>query len=113
MIKLSKGLAAACLASLALFLGSCGEVANMELPSLAQAPYEADSGTLLVRCGRLIDGRADTSTEHIDVLIRDGRIQEICKNIITGEAVPVLDLSDYSCLPGLLEMHAHNVETID
>jgi imidazolonepropionase-like amidohydrolase len=102
-----------CLAWFALCLVSCDGVADVQLPTLARAPHEPDSGTLLVRCGWLIDGRADISSEDISVLIRDGRIQETGKTIIPGEAVPVLDLSGYTCLPGLIEMHTHILESFE
>jgi imidazolonepropionase-like amidohydrolase len=113
MTERLKWLAITCLAGFALCLASCEEIVDVELPTLTGVPYEPDSGTLLVRCGRLIDGRADISSEDVAVLIRDGRILETGRDIIPGEAVPVLDLSGYTCLPGLIEMHTHILESFE
>ncbi len=69
-------------------------------------------GSIAIRCGKLIDGslrtpRAATSL----VLIRDGKHQEHQverhRNDAASTHVPVLDLSDYTCLPGLIDMHTH------
>jgi imidazolonepropionase-like amidohydrolase len=77
-------------------------------PSVAQVPYEADSGNLAVRCGTLIDGLADTAFEDRTIIIRDGRFSDI----VAGDAkiphgLPLLDLPDYTCLPGLVDTHTH------
>lgn len=79
--------------------------------AVRQVPHTPDSGTLAIRCGLLIDGVAMLA--HIDalVVIRDGRIQSVRADASQSEAsrarVPVLDLSDYTCLPGLIDMHTH------
>jgi imidazolonepropionase-like amidohydrolase len=76
--------------------------------SIVQVPYTADSGSLAIRCGKLIDGLADAPVEDRKVIIRDGRVSEV----IAGDSkpsreLPLLDLSEYTCLPGLIDMHTH------
>jgi imidazolonepropionase-like amidohydrolase len=45
------------------------------------------------------------------VVIRDGRVKSVKADASRGDAaaphVPVLNLSEYTCLPGLIDMHTH------
>jgi imidazolonepropionase-like amidohydrolase len=80
---------------------------------LATTPYQPDSGNLLVHCGALIDGRSEAPQSEVSILITDGHFTKIAtaKDIATD--VPVLDLSEYTCLPGLIEMHTHILESFE
>jgi imidazolonepropionase-like amidohydrolase len=82
-------------------------------PGLVNAPYQADSGSVVIRCGALIDGRSNEVLNDVSVLIEDGRFGRIATQIETPPGVGVLDLSDYTCLPGLIEMHAHILESFE
>ena len=91
--------------------GSDGlSAAESPVPMVVQAPVTPDSGDVLVRCGRLIDGLSDQAMAGVDVLIRNGRIEAVAPGIEAAEGVPVLALPDHTCLPGLIEMHAHLLE---
>jgi imidazolonepropionase-like amidohydrolase len=74
-------------------------------------PYTPDSGTIALRCGQLIDGVGNLPHGESLVVIRDGRIKRIELGSGRGSAaaamVPVLDLREYTCLPGLIDMHTH------
>ena len=77
-------------------------------PETAKVPYEPDSGDLFVRCGSLIDGISDEVLHDQMVVIRDGRIAMI----VSGDAevrpgMTLLDLSEKTCLPGLINAHVH------
>src|SRR5262245_4423917 len=79
--------------------------------AVRDVPYTPDSGTIAVHCGQLIDGASNLPHGESLVLIRDGRIKriEVGSGRGTGATtgVPVLDLADYTCLPGLIDMHTH------
>ena len=89
----------------------------MPPPELSQqfavrdVPFTPDSGTIAIHCGQLIDGVSNLPHGESLVLIRDGRIKRIELGSGRGSAaatmVPVMDLSEYTCLPGLIDMHTH------
>jgi imidazolonepropionase-like amidohydrolase len=60
-----------------------------------------------MQCGTLIDGIADQPASRVTVIIRDGRIASVAPGFERPPGMPTLDLQDYTCLPGLIDMHAH------
>jgi len=87
--------------------------ADSPYSGLAGAPYQADSGSVLVRCGALIDGRSDEVSKDVSVLIEEGRFSRIGAQIETPPGVEILDLAEYTCLPGLIDMHTHMLESFE
>ena len=81
---------------------------------ITKTPYFPDSGSLVVHCGSLIDGISDEPQSDRAVGIIDGRIMFI-RNASADDryAVPLLDLSDYTCLPGLIDTHTHLTDRSD
>lgn len=86
-----------------LILGAGGAFAE----EVARAPYIPDSGSVAIRCGALIDGLADAPLDDRLVVIRFGRIEKIDAGSTDPDGLPVLDLSAYTCLPGLIDTHTH------
>ena len=97
----------------ALLLSSCGGAETTVRPLLTQAPFVPDSGTIFVHCGKLIDGRSDIVGDNIRVQILNGRVLRIGEGISIPPETPVLDLSAYTCLPGLIDMHVHILESFE
>ena len=60
-----------------------------------------------VRLGRLIDGQGKTWTNAV-VLVRNGRVEKV---LTSGADIPadakVIDLHQYTGLPGLIDVHTH------
>jgi imidazolonepropionase-like amidohydrolase len=76
-------------------------------PALVSGAYSPDSGTLLVQCGRLIDGISDDAKNGIEIYIQNGRIEAVGEDLAVSGETPVLDLSRFTVLPGLIDMHTH------
>ncbi len=87
------------LVTLVLITSACGQKDT--------APVSEDID-LIVHCGTLIDGRSETASSEQLVIIHNERITAILPASESPVAdAEILDLSDYTCLPGLIDMHAH------
>jgi imidazolonepropionase-like amidohydrolase len=73
----------------------------------SNAPIDNDID-LVVRCGAMIDGLAEDTVVDKLIVIRDQRISAILPGDDPSMAdAEILDLSDHTCLPGLIDMHVH------
>ena len=87
-----------------LFIAGCGS----PKVDVATTPYEPDTGNIAVQCGLLIDGLHAEPLAYRTVVIRDGRIASIDVGVADAPSgMPVLDLIDYTCMPGLINTHVH------
>jgi imidazolonepropionase-like amidohydrolase len=79
----------------------------MQRTALTEPPYTADSGSLAIRCGTLIDGLGEARVDQL-VIVENGRISRVVDGTAdVGGDMPLLDLGDCSCLPGLINTHVH------
>jgi imidazolonepropionase-like amidohydrolase len=81
------------------------------VPTLVAAPYTPDSGSIAIQCGSLIDGLAAEPAGASTVIIRNGRIESVAAGLSAPQGLPLLDLHEYTCLPGLIDMHTHVTES--
>src|ERR1700680_3690866 len=61
----------------------------------------------VVRAGRLIDPDSGTVLSNQIILIKDGKIQAVGKELALPADATVIDLSDKTVLPGLIDCHTH------
>jgi imidazolonepropionase-like amidohydrolase len=71
------------------------------------ASGELLGGSLVLRCGRAIDGISPRVRRDVAIVIRDGRIAAIGRLPRAARALPTLDLREHTCLPGLIDLHTH------
>lgn len=76
---------------------------------VADRPPAPVGGNLLVYCGRLIDGVSERVRENVRVEIRRGHITGLHEG--AEPKGDFLDLGDFTCLPGLIDMHTHIAES--
>ena len=63
--------------------------------------------SVFVRCGRLIDGRADQAAIGVDVHVLGERIAAVGRDLPAPAGAQVIDLRSSTCLPGLTDLHVH------
>ncbi|HEV3040950.1 MAG TPA: amidohydrolase family protein [Candidatus Angelobacter sp.] len=74
----------------------------------APTPLPSSKGTAyVIRAGRLIDPETGTASENQMIAVKDGRIAAIGADLTIPAGVEVIDLSQYSVLPGLVDAHNH------
>ena len=83
-----------------------------ERPALVRGVHTPDAGSVDIRCGAMIDGISATPTRNTYVHIERGRIRSIDQEHNYAGDAPLLDLSDYTCLPGLVDMHTHLMDYV-
>lgn len=88
-------------------------------PAIATTAPEAlapsATGVTILRCGALIDGRAAAPRRNVAIRIEDGRIASIdafsrdARDAPAASGTPptIIDRSQDTCLPGLIDAHAH------
>jgi imidazolonepropionase-like amidohydrolase len=74
-------------------------------PAVA-APTAADS-VLLVRAGALFDGTSESLRSNVDILVRGGTIAQVGEGLAVPAGARVVDLSEWTVLPGFFDMHTH------
>jgi imidazolonepropionase-like amidohydrolase len=81
-------------------------VAFAAIMTLAAGPA-AFARDMVIHAGVLIDGVSKAPRRQVSILIHDDRITDVQPGFVTPAAAEVLDLSNATVLPGLIDAHDH------
>lgn len=86
--------------------GAAG-IALSALAGVARAADPPAPKRIALRCGRLIDGKAQSAVANAVVLVEGDRIRAVGPGVAVPAGVDVVDLGSSTCLPGLIDNHTH------
>lgn len=71
------------------------------------AAQAGSQGVTAVRAGALFNGASERVVSNVTILIRDGRIVEVGPDVRVPADAEVIDLSEWTVLPGFIDLHTH------
>lgn len=66
------------------------------------------SKQIVLKCGKLYDGIRDELKPDMDILIHGDTIGAVGKNLLVPDGAKVIDLSDCTVTPGMIDAHVHS-----
>ena len=80
----------------------CLILLNTSMYSQTPAPQ-----TIAIKCGKLIDGNSDKIRENVVILIENNIIKNVGSDVTIPQDAQIIDLSNSTVLPGLIDCHTH------
>ena len=75
--------------------------------ALLHATSPATAQVTAIRAGGLVDPDSGTRTHNVVILVENGRFGEIGTDVVIPAGAQVVDLSDLTVVPGLVDAHNH------
>src|SRR6202521_2029707 len=66
-----------------------------------------DGSPVALRCGRLLNVESGNLIDNAVILTAGGKIQDVGPGLAIPSGVPIIQLPDATCLPGLIDVHVH------
>ena len=70
-------------------------------------PIAAEDSWIDIHCGELLDVENQTALKDQHILVKNDRIEAIASTVDAPDGSERIDLSDQTCMPGLMDMHVH------
>ena len=83
------------------------------LSLIAAAATPSFAGDIVIHAGHLIDGVGKTERAQVSILIHDDRIADVRQGYVDPPDAEVIDLSNATVLPGLIDCHDHITSHFD
>jgi imidazolonepropionase-like amidohydrolase len=91
-----------------IFAGGFSGVAQIVTTTQAPGRQTPEQRLVLLRNARVIDGTGVAPREHVSLLLRDGKIEQIGgAEMVAPAGAQVRDLTGKTVLPGLISAHSH------
>ena len=75
--------------------------------TIASIPVGAQATLTLIKAGKLVDPATGETLVNQFILVEGQRIKEVGPDLDLPEDARVIDLSEYTVLPGLFDAHTH------
>lgn len=79
-------------------------------PSISHAQSER---VIAIEGGAVFDGTSEQLREGVTILVRGDRIAEVGNAIVIPDGAEVIDLTGWTLLPGLIDLHTHLTSSAD
>ncbi len=103
MTRLSGKVIAVCATGLFLISAAIGQEQSQK------TPIKSPTLSRYVRCGALVQPETGKVQRNVLITIEGERIQQVQENAQPPADAQVIDLSDHTCLPGLIDTHTHTL----